>query len=124
MATPTFGGTNGVPELDIGQTGSARRAAGTAFWVGRVIEGSDKTLSVINPLGPQNVIVRDVSGFRGRTVRWEGHLKIDSDATLGVIQSELAQRKHASPRSTGLLGTPNLTLLRATQLINSFGRVL
>lgn len=124
MSTPGFGGTNGVSELDIGQVGSVRRGAGTALWVGHVVEGEDNTVSVINSLGPQNVIIRGVGGFRGRRVTWSGNLKVADDAMLGTILAELAARKHGSTRTAGLLGAPNLALLRATQLTNHHGRVL
>lgn len=124
MATPQYGGTGGVPELDVGQPGSARDGAGTARYVVRVLEQPDRATVVNQPVVQQNVSFEDNLGFSAGRVIWEGSLKVDSDARLGAIESELNRYLHGSARVDGVLGPPNPAYLKPTRLTNALGRVL
>lgn len=123
-ATPQFGGTNSVVELDAGQPGSSRYAANTARYVLRVIEGADRATVVGQPVVQQNVLFEDRLGYAGSRVVWEGSLKVTTDAVLGEIAAQLNRYLHGSSRTNGVLDAPDPRQMRPTRLTNSFGRVL
>jgi len=119
MATPAFGGTNGVAALDIGQVGSARRAANQAYAVINVLEGDDDAGQTIHRVPQQNVVFRDVMGFAGRRVTWRATLKVDTDARLATIEAELNAKRHG-----GMSGFPDPSQLRETRLTNMYDRII
>ena len=120
---PQFGGTNGVPELDLGQEESPRAAADAAYNP-NVLVGEPKIGEVENPLTQQNVTVTDHLGFRGRTFRWSGMLRAKDDATLEAIESELHAAKSGQALTAGVPGPFDGTKIKATRLTNKAGRVL
>ena len=118
MPFPQFGGTNDVPELDIGQKDSTRFVANDARWIGRVGVGPDEVAAALHRLPAQNVVYRGAMGFTGRKVTWEGSLKLKDDAILAAIEGELNAYRH------GGLTTPDPALLKSTKLTNLDERVL
>ena len=123
-ATPQFGGTNGVTELDAGQPGSALYIANDARFYIKVIEGPDEATKVDQAVVQQNVAFEDRLGFSGSRVAWEGILKVDAEATRAAIVSQLNRYKHGSSRTSGVLDPPDPRQMRATKLTNAFGTVL
>jgi len=123
-ATPQFGGSNGVTELDAGQPGSGRATSNDARYVVRVIEGADQATVVGQAIVQQNVTFEDRLGYAGTRVVWEGSLRVSSDTVLGAIQEQLNKYLHGSGRSSGVLGGPDPAQMRPTKLTNNFGRVL
>lgn len=123
---PTFGGSNGVPVLDIGQLGGTRQLAGNALFTGQVIRGADEVATAEHGLPEQNVRFRENMGFAGRSVRIEGIIRAKTLAIMTAIIDEMNQRKHGSARDelTGNLATADPTLVRETQLTDSDGAQL
>lgn len=107
-----------MPEIDIGQSGSARRTANTARWTGQVVEGGDEVDQVFQPVPQQNVVFRDVIGFSGKLVSWRGTLAVSNSAMMRTIATELNARLH------GGIGTVTPGLVKETRLTNSFGDVI
>ena len=93
-STPQFGGTNGVPELDAGQVGSARRAANEAYWTVRVRVGADKVASAQHALPGQARVFRSTQGRTGQTVTWEGNLKLKDGVVFEALRKELDAYRH------------------------------
>jgi len=122
-ATPQFGGTNQVPEINLGQPGSTR-AGSTALYTLRVSLTADIDTHVDQGIPQQNVVLRDIFGFRGTRVSWRGTLKIRDNATLIAIMAELNQYEHGSLRTSGVLGAPSTVFLRPTRLTDYDGAVL
>jgi len=116
-ATPQFGGTNGVSELDLGQLGSSRRAALTALFTLQEHEGADEIAQVFHSIPQQRVVFRDVIGFTGRAVTWRGTLKCNNDATLAAIEAELSAKLHGG-------ATADIAQVRETRLTNVYGRIV
>jgi len=123
-ATPQFGGTNGVPELDMGQPGSARAAGNTAKYVLQVLESPAEVTRVPQKVPQQNVAFEDNMGFDSGAAEWRGTLKVSSDAVLGAIYSDLDRFQHGSSRVAGQLAAPSPLYIKPTRLTNSFGRVI
>ncbi|MEK6798030.1 MAG: hypothetical protein AABZ12_03615 [Planctomycetota bacterium] len=123
-ATPQYGGTNGVPEVNLGQPGSARAAGNTARFTLRVLEGSDQAIRVPQAVVQQNVTFADNLGFREGEVEWAGTLRVDTPTTLDAVRNELNRYKHGSARVSGALTAPDPTYMRPTKLTDSFGNVL
>jgi hypothetical protein len=123
-ATPQFGGTNGVPEIDMGQDGSARQSAGTALFRPNVLIGADDTRVVAQHLTQQNFAFRDNLGFTGKPVVWAGLLKVNTNATLHLIMNELNRYRHGSGRSGGLFTAPSVVYLRPTRLTDFDGTLI
>lgn len=125
MATvPQFGGTNGVAELDIGQTGGALATAQDARYVVQVTQQPDQTTTVDQKVVQQNVAFQDVLGYELGEVIWNGTLKVKTDAILQGIVSKLNEAKHGSVRISGSLAAPNPAAMQPTILKNSFGSTL
>ena len=123
-ATPQYGGTNSVPELNIGQPGSARATANTARYVVKVTEGADQAAIVDQQIVEQNVSFEDNLGRQTSRVVWSGNLKVNSRATWRAIVNELNSYKHGSSRSSGVLTAPDPALLKPTRLTDSDGNVI
>ena len=115
---PKFGGSNGVPELDIGQEGGTRATEGDAKTTINVIPGPEESVEVQHALPQQNVVFTDRLGYRGATVTWECTIRAKTNVIFNAIVSELNQLRHGSGRdaTTGLLTAPDPTLLRETRL--------
>jgi len=127
MALPQYGGTNGVPELDIGQAGSTRRGNNTAWSTVRVIENPAEPESVVNPMPQQRANFRDLLSAGQSRVQWACTLKTDGNATRRTIISEL--RLYASnvvyARETRLTDTAGgIISERAVMLAPVFGQVM
>lgn len=123
--TPQFGGTNSVPELDIGQEGSARRAAGTAQATIHCPEGNEEMRRASNALPQSNYVFWDNLGSSGRMVAWKFHLYTTTSALIQTIKHEIDYYR------SGFLYTPgsgfsayDATRVKPTRLTNGHGNVL
>lgn len=125
-ATPLFGGTNGVPELDAGQRGSAREAAGTVEWTASTREGPPEVREVLAALPEQNQAFQTTLGWSGQRVTWTGSIRFKNAAELGDFRSVLNLYRFGQTldRTTGLSGAVNVTYLKPTILKDSFGNFL
>jgi len=123
-ATPQFGGTNGVPELDMGQPGSGRAGNNTAKYVVQVLESPSEVVRVPQKIPQQNVSFEDNMGFDSGHAVWNGTLYVTTDAVLGAIYSDLDRLKHGSGRTAGYLGPAYPLYVRPTRLTNFHGRIL
>lgn len=121
--TPQYGGSGGVVELDIGQPGLSRNGE-TAQATISVIVGDERATIVPGGVPQQNVALEQNLGFAGGQVTWQGSLRVASTALLQTIFAEMAAYKHGSVRINGVLGPPNLNLIKPTRLTDGFGNVI
>lgn len=120
MATPSFGGTNGVPELDIGQVGSARRAAGTLNATVRVLAGAPETGVAKTELVEQHVNFIDNLGITGRPLVWDCTVRASSNAWMNTLLGELEGYKSGKNSVAG--GSPDPSLMHRTRMIDPWSR--
>jgi len=113
-----------VAELDIGQAGSTRRTAGDAQWIGNVLVDPGEVETRIRGFPQQQFVVVDRMGSRGRTVMWEGSIRVNGIALVRTIEAELDQYMHGSLRSAGVLGAPDASYIKPTELRDSEDQVL
>jgi hypothetical protein len=123
-ATPQFGGTNGVAELNLGQVGSARRAAGMAVYTLNVLEGDDEVSDVESHPRKQDVTFSEHLGWNGATVRWVGMIKVADSTELEAIRSELSVARYGRTITNGVRGAFDAARIAATRLTDSFGKIL
>jgi hypothetical protein len=121
--TPQFGGTNGVAELDLGQPGGARYNVSARYTV-QVVQQPERTAVVDQKLVQQNVAFMDNLGFELGRVLWTGTLKVNNNATLQAIVSDLNRAKHGSARVGGNFLPPSLQYIRPTVLKDFDGTTL
>jgi hypothetical protein len=123
---PKFGGTNGVPTLDIGQPGGTRATAGDALATISVTLEPEQVRSTTHELGEQNAVYTDVMGFGGSRVVWNVTLRTKDNATYLAVIRELNACKHGSVRSaqTGVMGAPDPSRIKETQLTDHDGTIL
>lgn len=123
--TPQFGGTNGVPELDIGQEGSARRGAGTAMAVVQVTPRGTLARTVETPLPQQNVVFADVLGFEDKPTIWRCSIRTTTAALMNTITNEIAAYLDGQLYTAGVgRAAFNENLVKPTRLRDNHGNVL
>lgn len=123
--TPQFGGTNGVPELDIGQEGSPRRGAGTAMAVVQVTERGTIARTVETPLPQQNVVYADALGFADKVTIWRCSIRTTTAALMGTILNEIAAYRTGQLYTAGVGHAAfDASLLKPTRLQNNWGVVI
>ena len=113
-----------MPELDMGQPGSARLASNAAKFVLHVLESPAEVTRVPQKVPQQNVAFEDNMGFDSGGAEWRGTLFVSTDNVLGEVYSDLDRFKHGSARSAGYLTAPNPVYLRPTRLTNFHGRIV
>jgi hypothetical protein len=123
-ATPGYGGTNGVAELDLGQPGSARYLAGTARYIVTMKMDAEETREVVNKIPQQSVAFHDHLGPIARFYLWEGTLKVIDIDTLHEIEDEISQARDGYARSNGVLGAFDPAAVRATRLRDGFDKIV
>lgn len=123
---PQFGGTGGVPVLDLGQPGGTRHGASDAFATVHAIPGADEVATSKTELPQQNVTYEDVGGLRFGRWRWEVTLRTKDNATFVAIVRELNALRHGSLRdaSTGVLLAPDPSKISSTRLTDHDGTIL
>lgn len=123
--TPQFGGTNGVPELDIGQVGSSRRSAGTAMAVVQVTERGTQARTVENPLPQQNVVFSDELGFADKATIWRASIRTTTAALMATILNEIASYRTGQLYTAGVGHAAfDATRIKPTRLTNNWGTVV
>lgn len=123
--TPQFGGTNGVPELDIGQEGSPRRGAGTAMAVVQVTPRGTEARTVETPLPQQNRVFGDVLGFADKPVIWRCSIRTTTAALMATILNEIAAYRTGQLYTAGVgHGAFDETRIRPTRLRDNWDNVL
>ena len=121
-STPKFGGSNGVPELNLGQPGSARATAGTAQYTVRVLVGTPENPRSENALPQQAVVYTQAMGFAGQTVRWRGWLKVKDVNELSAIRLELNElRTGQTIDANGVRSAVATTKMKATKMVDPLG---
>ncbi len=118
---PSFGGTNGVASLDIGQPGSARRTAvpPTAIATVRTVIREPEVDQVETRFVQQNMSQVDTLGERGRVIEWQCVIKCDTDVTRATIMAEIG---HYIVGYNKLTGAADPMQIRKTDMIDAFGR--
>jgi len=127
MATlPQYGGTNGVPELDIGQPGSSRYTDSKVLYTVGVILGPPEMRQTVHELPEQNKVYMGQLGAAGSLVTWDGTIKIKDNTELGALMSELHRFLTGSTLNTvtGVVGAPNTGLTKPTLLKDGRGLAL
>lgn len=124
--TPTFGGTNGVPELDVGQAGSTRRSQGQVAYYPRVIQTPPDVAEVQHSFPQQNISFMDRLGWRGEIVQWTGRCHIKDATEYAALRSVLSLYRTGSTidSSTGVHGAVNVTYLKPTILKDNYGKAM
>ena len=113
-----------MPDLDIGQPGSARLTAKEACFMCHVLLGREEQKSVVNAIPQQAAVIEDVMGPGEIWWRWSGSLKVDAVATLYEIEDLCRQLKHGYARSGGAVGVFDPNNIQATTLKDSSGTTL
>ena len=121
---PKIGGTNGVPELDLGQIGGTRNGAGDAKFSGNVLVGQDRTAKVQHPLPQQQGGFEDNLGFQAGRVRIDCMVRGKTAAIFESMRQELNERLHGSLRVAGVLGPADPSKTKPSQLTDFDGTVL
>ena len=123
MAQPSYGGTNGVSLLDIGQKGGARNNGGLALATMGVNAAQEKIVAVQQGFPQQNFNVQDLLGFKGQSVTWNGTLWTIDATTMQYIESDVEQYKAGRYRDpvTGEV-TIDLDQMKPTRLTRSVGK--
>lgn len=124
MSIPQYGGVGGVPELDLGQDGSARQASGDAEYIVRVVEGPDVALIVTLRFAQLNFTTEDNLGFDSAQVIWHGTLKMKNATVRRAMINHMNKFRHGSDRTTGSLGAVDLSFIQPTTLIDAFGTAI
>jgi hypothetical protein len=107
MATTPYFQIGSLGELDIGQLGSTRRAAGTAWWSGRVLVGDPEVATVENALPQQGGGFRDHLGFTTQGITWDGRIKTTTRAILAAVESDLSLHRTGQSITNGVRSAPN-----------------
>ena len=125
-ATPLFGGTNSVPELDVGQAGSTWRSGGHVEFVCQVIEGLPQDRSVLQSLPQQDIAFFDRMGSLPKIVTWQGTVWVENTTYMAALRSRLTQYRtgRALDSTTGALGTFNGAYLGSSILKDAHGKAL
>jgi hypothetical protein len=123
---PQFGGTNGVPELDIGQAGSARRTANKAQYAVQVLRRPPAVRSVVHQVPQQHVRYRDLLGWSGESVTWQGSVRVKDTTEIAALANELYRFRTGFTRNatTGVPSPTDLSVLAPTLLTDAFGIAL
>lgn len=123
MAQPSYGGTNGVEVLDIGQRGGVRNKGDLALATMGVNTVQEKIVTVQQGFPQQNFTAQDLLGFKGQRVLWNGTLWVIDAMELQVIESEIEQYKAGRYRDplTGQV-TLDLGQMKPTRLTRSVGK--
>lgn len=122
MAEPSYGGTNGVKLLDIGQRGGARQSGEQAFATMGVEADQEKIAKIQQAFTQQDYVVQDLLGFRGQQVVWKGTIWGVDVPELQAIEAEIEEYKAGRYRdpSTGVV-TTDVTQILPTRLTRSDG---
>ena len=123
-ATPGFGGTKGVAELNLGQPGSARETANTARYAVRVEQQNEDAGVAFHPLNDQPVTFAETTGFKGKLVVWRGQLKVATINELSLIKSHVAEFHTGQTITAGVRSAVDAAKKKATKLTDYFGEVV
>jgi hypothetical protein len=125
MADPlTFGGTNDVTELDVGQAGKALHTAGDAEAYLNVYRGRQEQQRFKSEMPQQSQVFVDDGGFNGEFRTWEGTVKTKNRATLRTIESNLSRaRSGQTIDANGVRSVVNRDELNETQLTDAYGQI-
>ena len=122
---PNFGGTNGVPVLDLGQPGSARAGSDKAAYGVRVTRLDEDDGTVVHKLTDQAVSFAEATGFRGQRIVWAGNLKVVDVAELTAIRSHLTSfRTGQTVDAGGIRSAIDPALMGASTLTDTLEAVI
>lgn len=123
-STPQYGGIGVVPDLNIGQPGSALYVASDAHYRVRVLHGAEEDRSVFQPIPEQGAVFENVPGPEGRIIRWTGSLVVDTIARLYTILDLCFQLKTGHARLNGIVGAFDADNIQETVLKDSWGNTM
>lgn len=91
LGNPKYGGTNDVPELDLGQPGGTLHAAGNAHATLQTTVGGDEIIRSVVNLPESNATFERVYGYSGTQVVWDGVLRAKGieGSSLDVIEANI-----------------------------------
>ncbi len=120
MATPTYGGTNSVTVLDIGQPGGTLETAGTARAVLRAFQVNSDMIQTVTRIPQQGPAFHDIQGPGHPMYRWEGTVKVAATTDMLTIMSNLERALTGHPLDAdGSYGAFDADEIRATALKDS-----
>lgn len=123
--TPQFGGTNGVPEINLGQPGTTRYTDDPkkAHYRVNVHRRPPEVAQVQHGLPQQNVAFVDQLGWRGEIVTWVGSIVVKDSTQLGLLVSELSLflTGCSVDASTGVRTQVDTSYLAGTVLKDAYG---
>ena len=122
-AAPTFGGTNGVPELDIGQPGSVRYLAKKMSYTAKVLRRPPNKNTIVHSFPEQICSYENRLGWSGETCTWEGNIRVENTTEIGNLISELTRfdSGFTVDATTGVHSLASLTLQAPTILKDAYG---
>lgn len=122
---PKYGGTHGVPLLDLGQEGGARHTANLARLVVRVERGPMRVRTARHAMAQLTGVFEDFLGYDGQEITWHGTIVATNKATLDTIVTDLnyALAGHARDGNGRLLPF-EVSAIRETQLTDFDGAIL
>ena len=122
---PSFGGTNDVPLLDLGQRGGTRQTAGDALCSGQLSFGEDETRTAEHRQTQGQTVFRDHLGYSGSQVTLNGTIRAKTAAIMRAIIAELNERMTGSLRADdGSLGAIEPGKFKPTRLTDYDSAVL
>ncbi len=125
-ATPLYGGSNGVTELDVGQKGSDLNGSNFAEFEAHVNHGRPDNPTVASKPVQTNQVIQDVLGFQGQIVTWSGIIRFSTNAKLVVVMNNISLARDGYTRNftSGVPGTVDETELKYTKLVDAHGNVM
>lgn len=123
LGNPKYGGTNGVPELDLGQPGGALHTAGSAHATLQTIVDGDEAMVTTTHLPELHATYEQVHGYSGTSVVWEGVLraKATPGASLDEIEANINSYRTGQLRAASGTVTAATERLAPTRLTDGYG---
>lgn len=124
-ATPRYGGTNSVTELNVGQKGSGLNPGSTIFEA-HVHHGKPENPVAVSKPIQTNETIMDVLGFQGQVVTWRGNIKFANNANMIVVMNNISRALNGTTRSftTGAPSAVTANELNPTRLVDAYGNVM
>jgi len=118
--TPSYGGTNGVEELDAGQTGTVR----TAQYTVRVSKVADEHRRIVNRPMQQSAAFEDLLGPGAEAWIWAGMVRVNAISTLTAIVAQIQKLRDGYTRSSGDPTSFSKAHIQPTTLKDVWGNTL
>lgn len=122
---PSFG-LNTVSQMDVGQPGSTRRAAGDASYGANWTDSRTELEEVVTRFPQQGFSFSDVLGWSGNIVTWTGTMFCKTNAVYITIASELSEYLTGSTVNlvTGVRAAVDPAKMKPDQLVDPLGNIV